>query len=405
MTATASPPRPQTEHSLPSAAGWPFLVTAFVARMPASMVQLGYLMVLAADGRGMAVAGLAVAAAGLGTAIGAPVVGRLVDRFGPLPVLAGATLLSLLGQVAFTLLLVRDAPSWPLLACAALVGAANPQVGPVARSRWSQLATRLGAPHLVSRALGYEGMVDEVGFVVGPIVASLLVSLAGAVPATICIAVATLVLQGAFLVHLSGDREGWRVQHGDRGPVDPNRHLGVGVIWPMLATLGVGTLFGATQTGLTALFELRGTPELTGLVYGCVGIGSGIASLVGGRLPERIPVWTRVVAGATAMGLGALGLMALPPAGIAAVVAVLGGAGAGICLVSSFAWMERIAPRHRMATMMTVLATCITLGVSGGAAVAGRLAGVPAHAFWPVFAASVLAGLGALGMLFGRPRS
>lgn len=403
---TAAPPNtvppettPRQRTSLPGVGGWPFLITSFVGRMPSSMVQLGYLMVLAADGRGMATAGLAVAAAGLGTAVGAPVVGRLVDRFGPLPVLASATIVSLAGQLTFLALLLNHASSWPMLACAGLVGAANPQVGPVARTRWSQLAVRTNNPGLVSRALGYEGMVDELGFVVGPVLASLLVSLAGAVPATIAIAVATLVGQGAFLAHLAADRDGWRATHAEHAQTSDGGRVGFSALWPMLATLGVGTLFGATQTGLTSVFDQRGTPELTGLVYACVGVGSGVASLLVGRVSARIPVWARVLTGSVLMGIGALGLLQLPPAGLAAVFALVGGAGAGACLVSAFTWMERIAPRERMATMMTVLATCITLGVSAGAAVAGRLAEVPAHSFWPVLVASGLAALASLGML------
>ncbi len=403
MTTTAAP-RSGAEHSLISAGGWPFLIAAALGRLPSSMVQLGYLMVLSQDGRGLAIGGLAVAAVGLGTAAGAPVVGRLVDRLGPIPAVVGATLVSLLGQAVFLWLLVGHAPSALLLVAGFVVGAANPQIGPVARSHWSHLSASLRAPQLVSRALGYEGAVDEAGFVIGPVLASALVSLLGPVSSVVAMLLLTAVLQGLFILYLLRNREAWQRVATPGAEAAARSSVGRGVVLPMLGCLGVGILFGSTQTGLTALFNLRGDPGVTGVVYGCVGVGSGIASLVAGRLPARFAVPVRVLAGAVLMGLGFWGMHALPGAPLASAVAVVMGAGAGITLVSCFAWMERIAPRDRMATMMTVLATCLTLGVSTGAAVAGRLAEVPAHSFFPVLASAALAAVAALGMRLSASR-
>ena len=73
MTKTTQRPAP-AQHTLVTAGGWPFLIAAALGRLPSSMVQLGYLMVLSQDGRGLAIGGLAVAAVGLGTAAGAPLV-------------------------------------------------------------------------------------------------------------------------------------------------------------------------------------------------------------------------------------------------------------------------------------------------------------------------------------------
>ncbi len=394
---------PSRDPGLVEAGGWPFLITAFLGRIPSSMLQLGYLMVLSTSGRGLAMGGLVVACIGLGTAIGAPVLGRLVDRFGALWVLTAATALSVLGQIDFLRNLSAGSSSTELLVCAGLVGAANPQIGPVARSHWSHLVEKLGAPRLMSKALGYEGAVDELGFVIGPVLAGSLVSFFGAQPAAIAMLVLTVVLQGLFLGHLWHVRAPRTVDVRDDGSREA-MGLGWSVLPPMLACLGVGLLFGATQTALTALFNAREMPQATGLVYGCVGVGSGLASLAVGRLSPRIPVWTRVLGGAVVILVGALLMMTLPGALLASVHGLLLGCGAGVTLVSSFGWMERIAPRTRIATMMTTLATCLTLGVSTGAAVAGKLAAQPSHAFWPLLVAAALAVLGSAGMRLSSRR-
>lgn len=391
-------------HSLSAVAGWPFLITAFLGRMPAAMVQLGYLLIMSHSGHGYAAGGLAVAAVGLGSAVAAPILGRLVDRFGALPILGAATVVSLLAQLAFLGMLRADGPTGALLAWAAVVGAANPQVGAVARSRWSQLATQHDDATLISRALGWEGAADETGFVIGPVAASLLVSALGATRAAVGIFAATLLLQGLFLAYLARDRHAWSGTGATPPPSSRPESISVQALWPMLAVLGVGTVFGATQTGLTVMLTDRGQSGLTGLIYGLVGVGSGTASLLVGRLSARIGIPWRVLAGALVMLAGGALFATLPPAGLAAFVALLLGVGAGTTLVSGFTWMERIAPAGRLATMMTVLSTCITLGVSGGAAAAGRLSDVPAHAFWPLAAAGILGIAAAAGMAATRRR-
>ena len=375
--------------SLPQLAGWEFLTTAFIARLPASMVQLGYLMVLAQDGRGFKIAGLAVAAVGLGSAVSAPILGRFMDRIGPFPVVAIATVVSLIGQLSFLAALLSHQSSWLLLACATLVGLANPQIGSVARSYWSRLADRHHDASLVSRALGYEGAVDEIGFVVGPILSSLLVSLRGAAVATITIAVLTVLLQGAFIIHLLRHRQEWalnNVAHHSQ----PHSRIGAVVVLPMLAAIAVGTVFGSTQTALTNLYQLRNTAAMTGVVYGCVGIGSGAASLLIGRYAHQLSRRSKVATGGLLILIGGALLLLLPAPLLALGMAVILGAGAGITLVSAFTWMESVAPRDRIATMMTALSTCITLGVSLGAVVSGRLTEVPMYAFLPALVAGAV---------------
>lgn len=391
---------PDRRSGLVASGGWFFLVSAFLGRIPASMVQLGYLMVLHQAGYGMGIAGLAVAVVGLGSAVTAPVVGRLVDRIGPLLVVAGATALSALAQLCFLLLLDRH-NAVLLLACAGIVGAANPQIGSITRFHWSHLARRHGDADLVRHALGYEGAVDEIGFVIGPVLASLLVGHFGAHPATIAMLALTAGLQGLFLADLWHEREGWRSSRGVQQAFTGERVRRVALM-PVLGCLGVGLLYGATQTALTNIFSARGQAGITGLVYGCVGLGSGLASVLVARLAHRVRMPVRLVAGALLMLAGAVVLMRLPSAVPACAASTVLGLGAGVTLVSSFGVMERLAPRDRVATLLTVLSTSITLGVSGGAALGGQLASVAAHAYWPVLGSVVLTLVAAGGIARAR---
>ncbi|MBO3089205.1 MFS transporter [Cellulomonas dongxiuzhuiae] len=395
---------PAARLSLPAAGGLPFLVTALAGRIPSSMIQLGLLMFVASSGLGVALGGATVAAVGIGTAVGAPLVGRGVDRWGPLPVVAAATAVQVTGLLAVLMATTQDAAPWLLLLCAAVVGAANPQVGSIARSRWSHLARRSGGPDLVRRALGYEVAADELGFVVGPVAAGLLVALLGPVPALWVLVGLAVVGQGAFAAYLWTDRAAWpRRTRTAAGTAQAVARLDLRpLLAPMLACLAVGVAFGATQTGLTAVNAARGTEELTGLVYACAGVGSGIASLALSRRVRRGSIAARVVAGGVAVLVGALGLAALPGPWGAAAWAVVLGVGAGTLLVSGYARAEQVAPPGLVASTMALPATALVLGVSGGAAAGGALAGSLPHVFWPAAAAGVLGICAGFGLRAGR---
>ncbi|MBO3085451.1 MFS transporter [Cellulomonas fengjieae] len=385
-------PAPSARFSLPAAGGLPFLATALTGRIPSSMIQLGLLMFVASSGLGVGLGGVTVAAVGIGTAVGAPLVGRSVDRWGPLPVVVVATLVQVTGLLAVLEATQRDAAMWAVVLCAGVVGAANPQVGSIARSRWSHLGRRSGGPDLVHRAMGYEVAADEVGFIVGPVAAGLLVALLGPVPALWVLIGLAVLGQGAFAVYLWTDRADWP-RH--RTTASGERHARARLrlaplVAPMLACLAVGAAFGSTQTALTAVNTLRGTEELTGLLYACVGLGSAIASLWITRLVRGGNIAVRVIAGGAAVLAGALGLTTLPGAWGAAAFALVLGAGAGTLLVSSYARAEQVAPPQLVASTMSLLATALVLGLSAGAATSGALAGTVEHAFWPAAAAGVI---------------
>lgn len=377
--------------------GFWFLLTAAFGRLPAAMIQLGILLYVTRAGAGLAVAGLAVAALGIGTAIGAPLVGRLVDRYGPLPVLLGATAV----QLGSLLALVRVDVSVlaALFGLSVLLGAANPQVAAIARSRWTRLAryadTRPdleSGDRLVRRALGYESAMDEVSFVLGPALGGVLIGALGARPGLLVIAALTLVGQGAFALFLLREPPSALGGVTGRGPIP-----WLVMLAPLLAAGAVGIGFGSLQTGLAAHFDVVGRPGLTGPVYAVVGLGSGIASLLTGRLPG--PVWPRLPLGGAILVGGALLMRAtvdhLP---LLVLGALLAGLGIGPILVSAFTLVERFAPRSSLTTAMTAMATATVLGVSFGAAVGGRVA----EPLLLAVAAGVLAGI--LGVPAARAR-
>ena len=173
---------------------------------------------------------------------------------------------------------------------------------------------------------------------------------------------------------------------------------------PMMVLLSVGVNFGATQTALAAVNAARGTDHLTGIVYGAVGIGSAISSVFTPRLPGTITMRMRLSFGAVGLVFAGTGFALLPTFWPALTIAVLMGVGIGVVLVTGFARAEEVAPRSRVASSMTMLSMCLTLGVSIGAAVAGQLSAVLWQGFVPIICAGMVALVAAAFVGRDRPR-
>ena len=396
---------PRSTLSLPAVGGWPFLITALIGRLPAATVQLGLLLYVSGAGLGLGLAGMTVAAAGLGSAFGAPAVGRLVDRFGPLPVVLGATVVQLIGMGSLLAVVLHDAPHALILVCAAVIGAANPQVGAIARARWSALARRRRLPGLVSRALGYETACDEVGFILGPVIAGVLLGLFGPNPALLLLMAWVVLGQGCFIVYLLR-RRGLTVDTHTMDVTDGSapRIRWTLVLPPMLACLCVGTVFGSTQTALTAINAARGAEGYTGIIYGCMGVGSALASVLVSRLPQRLPLSLRVAVGAVLVSTTSLLLLGIPGPLVLGALFALAGLGVGSMLVSAYTRGEHAAPSHRIASVMTTLTTCLVLGVSFGSALGGVLSEVPQRGFLLTLGAGLTGLVAAVALHVTRPR-
>ena len=132
--------------TLLDAAGPGFLVCAYLGRLPAAMNQLGLLLVVSAAGRSLALAGAVVAAVGLGTAFGAPFIGRLHDRAGAWRVTTCALVIQMAALIAIWGALSRALADWIILVAGAIMGMANPQAGSIARAVWSSIARAGGPP-------------------------------------------------------------------------------------------------------------------------------------------------------------------------------------------------------------------------------------------------------------------
>lgn len=392
---------------LPDLAGTSFLVVGFFARLPLAMLTVGALTLVTTASGSYAAGGFAAGAVGLGSALGAPLLGFLADKRGQRIVLLVAAVLNTLA-IAGMLLVTLRADGFTgsalalLLTAAFMTGFTSPQIGPLARVRWMAM-TRKNPRSSLDTALSYEGTADELTFVLGPALVGLLASLIAPWLPLALAAALTLTLVSAFAVHhtVAYSDAGSRPGHDDGTAGDeeqPPAHRPALVLLPVAGMIAVGTFFGSTQAFLTAFAGQFGAAETAGLHYAVMGLSSAVAALSVAYWSQGFSHPNRWMASAAGMAVAAAALTL--PGSITAMLVVLFilGIFVGPTMVTIFSIGSLVAPGHRLGTVMTLLASGIVAGAAIGSALAGALAeasGAAGAALVPASAAAVLLVLGA----------
>lgn len=390
-------------------AGRGFIPVAFLARLPLAMLTVGALTLVTSASGSYTIGGLAAAAVGIGSAVGAPVLGYVADRRGQRPVLLTAAVVNPLFTVLviYTAYLLPGAPSpAAVLAAAFVMGASCPQVGPLARVRWMAMTSRRGtSPAAGDRdldtAMSYEGTADELSFVLGPALVGLLAAAVAPWLPLALAAVLTLSMVTAFALHPTARavipanaRRTAPEAESPEAPAGKARADWLLIALPVLGMVAMGTFFGGTQTSLTAFGGAFGAASAAGLLYAVMGLSSAAAALSVAFWPQRFGQASRWMAAAAVMTV--LSVLLLLPRDIPTMLVALLilGIPVGPTMVSIFGIGAVVAPRHLMGTVMTMLASGVVTGTALGAALAGRLADT--HGYTAAFLVAVGAALALL---------
>lgn len=369
-----------------------FSLSGLVARLPISMVSLGIVLLVSARTGSYTLAGTVSASYLIANALFAVVQARLVDRAGQSRVLPPAIGVF---AVALALMMVAVDLGWPVPlphVCAAVSGAAMPQVGSSVRARWSYVVP---ARRDLQTAFAFEAVVDETVFMVGPTLVTLLATavhpLAGLSAAIVAAVAGTAVLvaQKQSEPPPSGASEG---------------HAGRAMRWSVLAPLSVcafamGMLFGGAEVATVAFSDEHGARSLSGVLLAVWALGSLLSGVATGAVHLRASPSTRFRWGLLLLGLL---MVPLPFVGGFAPLAVflfLAGFAISPTLIASVAWVEETVPAGRITEGITLFTTGLAAGVAPGAALVGVV--VDSRGASASYWVPAIAGLAGAAVAFG----
>jgi MFS family permease len=343
------------------------VLSGMLARLPMGMIGLALLLLVRENGGSYAAAGAVSGLYFVATAIGAPISGRLVDRRGQARILRSRAVsfpALLVGVCALALL---DAPLPLIGAAAAAAGGLMPPVGASLRSLWPRM---FADAELRAAAYALEASLQEITFIVGPLLVALLTAAASPVLALGVAAVVGGV--GTMLIALAEPVRAWRPEEERHAAsiLGALESRGVLTIIGLSGCLGLG--FGATEVGFPAFAELHGGAELGSIPLSLFAGGSLVGGLVAGARVTMPPLrLLRVSAVLLTLGL-ALPLLgwSLPSMGV---LAFLAGLAIAPVVMSAYGLVDAVAARGTAAEAFSWITTAVFAGFSVGMALGGTL--------------------------------
>jgi MFS family permease len=345
------------------------LIAALLGRVPIGIFSLAIVLVVRQQTGSFAQAGAATAAFALGAGLLAPLQGRLVDRLGQPKILLPSAIVNAAALGGLAAAAGAGAPTAVLAVLAAVGGAAVPPLSACMRSQWATLFA--DDDNARETAYSLESIVNEVVFIVGPALTTMLVALSS--PTGALLVAVALSLLGTLVFASAGLARTWRGEIGPRTAAGALSAPGMRTL--VLAIIPTGVAFGALEVAMPAFAVEQGQrPALAGVLLSAMAIGSVLGGLwYGGRTWTR-PIVARFLTLEAAFTFGLLPLLLMPDS-ILAMSLLMGIAGLALApsAAAGFLLIDHIAPAGTATEAYTWVVTANVSGAAVGAALSGIL--------------------------------
>ena len=250
-----------------------------MGRLPISMISLGIVLLETSKGVSYGVAGTIAASFAVAAAIGGPVVSGFVDRHGQHRILPLAVAAYTVFMVGLLVSLDMASSLWLVIPLAVGAGMMMPNFGSLVRARWAYVLPGSDGIHV---AYAWESILDEVVFVIGPPLATVLALHVH--PTAALIVCVLLVLVGtAWLVP---QRRTEPAPHGRSKRIGRLTILQPGMPLVIAAFVFIGGIFGSFEVVTVAFAQEQDATSSTGVLLAIYAFGS----LLAGQLRRRLDV-------------------------------------------------------------------------------------------------------------------
>jgi MFS family permease len=347
----------------------PLMASALVARLPIGIDSLAIVLFLRERAGSYAAAGVVSAAFALGGGAGAPLAGRLVDRFGQGRVLVPLALVHAGGLAGLVGLVLLDAPVVVLVPVAVIAGLALPPISATLRPLWVPMLR--DEPELLPTAYALDSVLIEFVFVFGPLITAAATALLS--PAAALGVAGALIVGGTVAFASSPPSRAWRPDPAAAGHGALGALRSPGLRTLVAATLPLGFCFGAMEVTLPAFSEDMATRAWAGVLLSVWSLGSALGGIVYGARAGSLALARTYVRLAAVLPLTFLPLAASPSIWVMPALCLVAGVAIAPLLASGNQLVGDVAPPGALTEAYTWPITALVIGLSAGNAVAGVL--------------------------------
>lgn len=340
-----------------------FSLAGFIARMPISMMGIGIVTMLSQVSGDYWLAGAVAATFTLSSALLAPHISRMADQLGQSRILLPTTGISVFFTILLLLCTKYEAPYWTLF-LSALCAGCMPNMSAMVRARWTKLYR---GSHKLHTAFSFESVVDEICFIIGPVLS---VSLS-----VMFFPEAAPLLSSVFLtigVCL------FTMQKSTEPPVHPRDITNNGTVFKIgslrvlvFTLIAIGTIFGTIDVVSVAFAEQQGNTVAASFVLSVYAIGSCLAGLIFGTLKLNTPPYNQFLIAVTLSMITMLPLVFVNSITWLVVIVFFAGLSVAPTMIITMGLVEKIVPESKITEGMTWTITGLGIGVSLGSAIAG----------------------------------
>ncbi|MDR9444190.1 MAG: MFS transporter [Microbacteriaceae bacterium] len=249
------------------------VLSQLYARLPGGMLSLGLIIYVERITESYAIAGITVGAATLGISVAQPALSRWMAVFGIRMVLGLTSFLNVV--IVISMAFVPSEPAW-LVFLGLMIGLTQPPIQTAARTIYPQMTPK----KLLGRLFSLDATAQEIIWVVGPVVITLIAAQFGSLP--ILITIATIQATGSIWFIWNKEVGQTKIPRTTDayGKVLKNRVVS---IMTFMGLLFIGS-FAGLEVGSVAMFD----EAIAGLLIAVFSVGSVLGGVfIGGRANSK----------------------------------------------------------------------------------------------------------------------
>lgn len=343
-----------------------FSIAGSIARLPISMTLLSITFVIVHVKHSYTLAGTVATGAALISTVFSPTWSRYADRLGQRKVLRFTVPFYISFDLIFLIAISKHAPTYIWMSAIFLAEIFLPNIGGLIRRRW---LWNLGEDRvMINTAYSYEALMDEIIFIIGPLVATSAATFIS--PASGMILGFSFMAVGTtlFISQKSTEPAPFRKdEHEKHGFI-----LGLPIIQAVfLPFIFIGAFFSSTNLIVVGYSQQHHATAYTGLVLAIWAAGSGVAAIFNGSIKWRISDASRFRVNLLAILFLSLPFFYIHSMAMLAGALFISGAGVAPLIVAGYNVAEKSVPPEKV----TETLSWVIAGLSLGSALPGTLTG------------------------------